>query len=118
VIGQCKPVSVSRRRSAGESFTATPTMVNLKMVAANLKPSKFTMICALLNDFVETDANGKRSDYILSDYEVTASYVEFFLRQILSGKVSISAVCSEDESEILIKHTGYSLSRKDISRLY
>ena len=34
------------------------------------------MICAKLNDFVRADSNGKRTDFILSDYEIKASYVD------------------------------------------
>ena len=88
------------------------------MAAANLKSSKFTMICAMLNDFVRPDSNVKRTDFILSDYEVKAFYVEFLLRQILGGKVSKSEFCSEEDSEILVNHTGYSLNRRDVSQLY
>jgi hypothetical protein len=62
-------------------------MVNLKMVAENLKPGKFTIMCTLLNEFVKADSNGRRHDFILSDYEVKAAYIEYMLRQILSGSM-------------------------------
>jgi len=45
-------------------------MLNLKLVAENLSPSKFSLICSNLCEFVRADLNGKRADYILSDYMV------------------------------------------------
>jgi hypothetical protein len=118
VIGQCKPVSASRRRSSNDTFVEGAKMVNLKMVAENLKPAKFTLICALLNDFVRADSNGKRSDFILSDYEVKAAYIEFLLRQILSGNFGVNALSNEDDGELLVTNKWYSLTRRDLSRLY
>ena len=57
------------------------------MVAENLKKGKFTIMCTLLNEFVKADSNGRRHDFILSDYEVKAAYIEYMLRQILSGSI-------------------------------
>ncbi len=89
-------------------------MVSLKMVAENLKPSKFTLLCKLLTDFVRADPNSRRSDSILSDYEIKAAYIEYLLRQILSGSIEASASASDDDGEILVKNTGYTLTRRDI----
>lgn len=89
-------------------------MVSLKMVAENLKPSKFTLLCKLLGDFVRTDSNCHRSDFILSDYEVKAAYVEYLLRQILSGSIEASGFASEDDCEISVKNPGYTLTKRDI----
>jgi hypothetical protein len=52
VIGQCKPVSATRRRISSETYEEGNRMVTLKMIAANLKPEKFKIICTLLNDHV------------------------------------------------------------------
>ena len=72
-------------------------MVNLKMVAENISPAKFTILCAKLNEFVRADANGKRTDFILTDYEVKASYVEYILRQLLSGDINqVRNKCDDD----------------------
>jgi hypothetical protein len=40
------------------------------------------------------------------------------LRQILSGSTQVSKFASEDDGEILVKNTGYSLTRRDIRQLY
>ena len=72
-------------------------MVNLKMVADNISPAKFARICSKLNEFVRADANGKRTDFILTDYEVKASYVEYILRQLLSGDINqVRNKCDDD----------------------
>ena len=109
VIGQCKPANASRRRASNETFVPNSKMLNLKMVAENLKPSKFTIICTLLCDYVRADSNGRRHDFILSDYEVKAAYVEYMLRQILSGTLKGSASACEEDGEILVTNTGYTL---------
>lgn len=85
VIGQCKPISASRRRASDETFVPKSKILNLKMVAEKLKPGKFTILCTLLNEFVKADSNSRRHDFILSDYEIKAAYTEFMLRQIISG---------------------------------
>lgn len=85
VIGQCKPISASRRRASDETFVPNSKILNLKMVAEKLKPGKFTILCTLLNEFVKADSNGRRHDFILSDYEIKAAYIEYMLRQIISG---------------------------------
>ena len=88
------------------------------MVAENLKPAKFTSLCMLLNDFVRADSNGRRHDFILSDYEVKAAYIEYVLRQILSGSTQPDKFAGEDDCEIVVKNTGYNLSKRDIRQLY
>jgi len=118
IIGQCKPVSASRKRASDETFVPNSKMVNLKMVAENLKPAKFTSICTLLNEFVRADSNGRRHDFILSDYEVKAAYIEYLLQQILFGSTQHNKFACEDDAEILVKHAGYSLTKRDLRQLY
>ena len=121
VIGQCKPVSAARRRISSETFEEGNRMVTLKMIAANLKPEKFKIICTLLNDYVTANKLPQRIEYILKEYEIPEVYVEFILRQILSwgakkGDRRIEGA-TEWDAEVLLSNEAYFLTQRDFACL-